>query len=215
MADIFEFWSQMKRGETVHPADRDVFARINPSKHGFQLDCLPACYGGKLKTALVVFLFLSPGYSEFDREDAQSEEGKDYCFRKWTGEEPFRDYGPGKNWLLSRTKKYAPYEVARHNIATLNIGAYHSNDVKDYASLLALPSSRVSLSWAQRVLFPQAERGERIVVCMRSAAYWGLETGRHYGKSLFAPQVNRGGHLLKNDMNRSIQVLIQDRLKPR
>ena len=27
--------------------------------------------------------------------------------------------------------------------ATLNIGAYHSKDVKDYASLLALPSSRI------------------------------------------------------------------------
>jgi len=54
MMDIFEFWSQIKRGETVHPADREVFARINPEKHGFQLDCLPASYGGKLKTAPVV-----------------------------------------------------------------------------------------------------------------------------------------------------------------
>ena len=82
-------------------------------------------------------------------------------------------------------------------MATLNIGAYHSKDVKDYASLLALPSSRISLSWAQDVLFPQAERGERIVVCMRSAARWGLETDRRYGESPFAPLVNRGGHLLK------------------
>jgi hypothetical protein len=215
MMDIFEFWSQIKRGETVHPADRDVFARINLGKHGFQLDCLPACYGGVLKTAPVVFLYLSPGYSAFDVEDAQSEAGKDYCLRKWTGEEPFRDYGPGKAWLRSRTKNYAEYEIARHSIATLNIGAYHSKDVKDYGSLLALPSSRVSLSWAQAVLFPQAERGERIVVCMRSAAYWGLEIGRHYGNSLFAPEVNRGGHLLKNDMNGSIRELIQHRLKHR
>jgi hypothetical protein len=209
MVDIFEFWSQIKRGETVHPADREVFGRIDPVKHGFQLDCLPACYGGTLRTAPVVFLYLSPGYSAFDIEDAQSEAGKDYCLRKWTGEEPFRDFGPGKAWLLSRTKNYADYEIARHNIATLNIGAYHSKDVKDYASLLAIPSSRVSLSWAQSILFSQAERGERIVVCMRSAAYWGLETGRRYGKSLFAPEVNRGGHLLKNDMNRSIRELIQ------
>ena len=212
MMDIFEFWSQIKRGETVHPADREVFARINPEKHGFQLDCLPASYGGKLKTAPVVFLFSSPGYSAFDLEDAQSEQGKEYYLRRWTGEEPFRDHGPGKAWLLSRTKIYAPYEIARHYVATLNIGAYHSKDVKDYASLLALPSSRISLSWAQDVLFPQAERGERIVVCMRSEARWGLETDRRYGESLFAPLVNRGGHLLKNDMNRSIQKLIQDRL---
>jgi hypothetical protein len=77
MMDILEFWSQIKRGETVHPADREVFARINPEKHGFQLDCLPASYGGKLKTAPVVFLFSSPGYSAFDLEDAQSEQGKE------------------------------------------------------------------------------------------------------------------------------------------
>ena len=163
---------------------------MNPN---FPDGLLPACYGGKLKTAPVVFLFLSPGYSAFDLEDAQSEEGKDYCLRRWSGEEPFRDYGPGKAWLLSRTKSYASYEIARHSVATLNIGAYHSKDVKDYASLLALPSSRISLSWAQYVLFPQAECGERIVVCMRSAAYWGLETGLHYGKSLFAPQLSRSG----------------------
>jgi len=163
MVDIFEFWSQIKRGETVHPADLDVFARMKPEKHGFQLACLPSCFGGKLKTAPVVFLFLSPGYSIWDQEDAQTDAGKD--LRKWTGEEPFRDYGPGKGWLISRTKKYAAYDVARHGIATLNIGAYHSKDVKDYGSLLALPSSRVSLSWAQAILFPQAERGERIVVC--------------------------------------------------
>jgi hypothetical protein len=119
MMDIFEFWSQIKRGETVHPADRKIFTRINPEKHGFQLDCLPASYGGKLKTAPVVFLFSSPGYSEFDLEDAQSEEGKEYYLRRWTGEEPFRDHGRGKAWLLSRTKIYAPYEIARHYVATI------------------------------------------------------------------------------------------------
>jgi hypothetical protein len=37
--------------------------------------------------------------------------------------------------------------------------------VRSYASLLALPSSRVSMEWAQSVLFPQAEAGRRIVIC--------------------------------------------------
>jgi hypothetical protein len=191
-----------------------VFDRMKPGRHGFNLECLPSCYGGRLKTAPVVFLFLSPGFSsEFDLADAQSDEGKDYCFRKWRGDEPFRDYGPGKDWLASRTKRFADYEVARHNVATLNIGAYHSKDVKDYPSLMALPSSRRSLSWAQSVLFPQAERGERIVACMRSPAYWGLESGRQYGKALFAPAANRAGHLHNNETNQKLEDLIRERLQ--
>jgi hypothetical protein len=213
MADIFEFWSHIKRGDNVHPADKAVFDRMEPDRHGFNLNCLPTCYGGKLKTAPVIFLFLSPGFSaELDLSDATTDEGKDYYVRRWAGNEPFRDHGPGKDWLLSRTKRFADYDVARNNVATLNIGAYHSKNVKDYASLMALPSSRLSLSWAQEVLFPQAERGERIVACMRSPAYWGLEAGRQYGKALFAPEVNRSGHLLKTDTNKKLEELISERL---
>jgi hypothetical protein len=68
----------------------------------------------------------------------------------------------------------------KNKIALLNIGAYHSADARSFGSLLALPSSRVSVGWAQDVLFPDAEAGRRIVVCMRSASYWGLEQGRKY-----------------------------------
>ncbi len=214
MTDIFDFWSRIKRGEKVHPADQAVFHRMDPERHGFEVECLPACYGGTLKTAPVVFLFLSPGFiAESDLADATTEDGKDYYFRRWKGNEPFRDDGPGKDWLLSRTKRYCDYEVARNNVAVLNIGAYHSKNVKDFASLMALPSSRVSLSWAQQVLFPQAERGERIVVCMRSPAYWGLAVGEQYGKCLFAPAVNRSGHLLKNRNNQKLEELIRERLQ--
>src|SRR5712691_10488432 len=55
-----------------------------------------------------------------------------------------------------------------------------STDIRSFAALLCLPSSRVSLGWAQDVLFPDAEAGKRIVICMRSAAYWGLEQGQKY-----------------------------------
>jgi hypothetical protein len=78
--------------------------------------------------------------------------------------------------------------------------------------LLALPSSRVSLAWAQEVLFPAAEAGDRIVICMRSAAYWGLEAGRNYSGTLFAPLVNRGGHLLKNPQNKRLIALVRERV---
>jgi len=40
MADIFEFWSRIRRGENVHPADGETFARINAKKHGFRLEAL-------------------------------------------------------------------------------------------------------------------------------------------------------------------------------
>jgi hypothetical protein len=84
--------------------------------------------------------------------------------------------------------------------------------VKSFGSLLALPSSPVSLGWAQDVLFPDAEAGKRIVICMRSASYWGLEQGRKYEGSLFAPEVNRSGYLLKNHENDRLVELVQKRL---
>ena len=64
VTDIFEFWAQIKRGQLIHPADAPVFARMDAEKHGFQLHCLPTCFNGRLKTAPVVLLFLSPGYDE-------------------------------------------------------------------------------------------------------------------------------------------------------
>jgi hypothetical protein len=112
--------------------------------------------------------------------------------------------------MFSRIKNFGDYETVKDKIALLNIGAYHSVDVKSFGSLLALPSSRVSLGWAQEALFPDAEAGKRIVICMRSC--WGLEQGRKYEGGLFAPQVNRSGHLLKNDANDRLVELVQKRL---
>ena len=130
------------------------------------------------------------------------------------GDEPMRDLGGGKGtpWILSRTKIFGTFEAVKDKIALFNIGAYHSKDVKNYASLIALPSSRVSLGWAQDVLFPAAEAGKRVVICMRSAACWGLESGKRYGGGLFAPHVNRSGHFLKNENNRQLIEIVRGRL---
>lgn len=212
MTDIFEFWSRIERGEQVHPADKEVFGRISPEKHGFQLDCLPGCFAGPLKTASVVLLYLSPGYNQATADDAKTEDGKNYYFRLYQGREPFRDQGPGRLWVESRTRNFGSYDTVKKHVALLNIGAYHSKDVKDYASLLALPSSRVSLAWAQETLFAQAEAGDRVVICMRSAAYWGLEAGRSYKGTLFAPLVNRAGHLLNGPEKTEIIATVRSRL---
>src|SRR4051794_13275778 len=104
MTEIFEFWSRIERGARIHPDDIKIFERMDAERHGFQLQCLPGCFAGKLKSAPIVLLFLSPGFSAADVDDANSNAGKDYRFKSWQGDEPFRDDGPGHLWLASRTK---------------------------------------------------------------------------------------------------------------
>ncbi len=86
----------------------------------------------------------------------------------------------------------------------LNIGAYHSKIFADAPLLAALPSSRASIDWAQSVLFPEAIAGRRVVICLRSAHFWGLQNGKRYGKALFAPNTTRSGFMLKNEMREQV-----------
>jgi hypothetical protein len=84
--------------------------------------------------------------------------------RRWRGYEPIRDIK--SNWMLSRTKNFGDYETVKNMIALLNIGAYHSADVRSFGSLLALPSRQSQCnSWtavtstlaAPRLLPPAAD----------------------------------------------------------
>lgn len=196
--DIFDFWSHIKPCERVHPADREVFDRVGRNGHGLDLRCLPACFVGPLRTAPVVLLFLSPGFVEEDLKDARSEKGRTKYVERRTGRQAVLPEWTGYKWFASRIKAFdLDVSEACKKIAVLNIGAYHSKFFKDYPLLAALPSSRVSLDWAQKVLFPAALRGERVVVCLRAAHFWGLEAGKCHGRSLFAPQVTRAGHIKK------------------
>lgn len=212
--DLFKFWSALRPGQTIHPADKEVFGRLDPKRHGFQLDCLPGNFGGCLRTAPVVLLYLSPGFSKFDRADAKSPAGREYHFEKLRGNTPFADdpKRPGVDWLKSRTRHFGDWSDVRKRLAVMNIGAYHSKSVLNISQLTALPSSRMALDWAQEVLFREAEAGERIVICMRSASYWGLEVGRRYSGTLFAPHVNRSGYLLRNKENARLAMLAKSRI---
>jgi hypothetical protein len=58
--DIFDFWSVMKPGELIHPADNEALERLD---HHFDLRCLPGCFAGPLRTAPVVLLYLAPGWA--------------------------------------------------------------------------------------------------------------------------------------------------------
>jgi hypothetical protein len=211
--DIFEFWSEVAPGERVHPRDRYAMQRV---EHGFDLRCLPACYGGPLRTAPVVLLYLSPGLKQEDIDEADTPEGQARYVARRTGHQPLR--GPQEHvaawqWWSQRTKQFGPWEQLRDKVAVFNISGYHSARFMHPHVLAALPSCRVSIGWAQDVLFPQAERGKRVVICMRSARYWGLGTAARYGQSLFVPPVNRGGHMLQSTIRDDVIAAVRAALR--
>lgn len=193
----------MPAGTKVHPADLPVFDRLltahGEAGHALQLDCLPAPFFGPLRTAPVVFLYLSAGWTEQDAAEADRPEAQARQAAQWRGDAPIptpAEHPSGWRWWASRMRRFGDLAACRDKVAFLNISAYHSKDFPDYPLLAALPSCRIAVHWAQTVLFPQAEAGERLVVCLRAAPFWGLAPGRRYGRGLFAPLVTRSGHML-------------------
>ncbi|MGT2501261.1 hypothetical protein ACVOMS_11300 [Bradyrhizobium guangxiense] len=163
-------------------------------------------FRGKLRTAPVVLLYLSPGFSETDVRIARSKEGQERYVRQRTGRLGFTgDHPEAARWRNARLAWLGEPSVINDKVAIANIGAYHSRTFTDHHILAALPSSRAMLDWAQSVLFVQAERGERMVVCMRAANFWGLEAGSRYGKALFAPQTTRSGHMRRGKLRDTIE----------
>ncbi len=212
MIDIFDFWSQISPADHIHPADREWFTRNQ--HHGFDHRGLPGCFMGPLRTAPVVLLYLSPGAD--DGADAESETNQQRQKRMRAGNESLP--GPTDNeatwkWWTSRTNCFGEDgDFLRSRVAFLNIGAYHSKDVRDVSLLLTLPSSRVTLAWANEVLFPKAADGERVVICMRSQRFWGLTAGR-IGQSLFAPAVTRSGHMHNGQVRENVIAAVKARLR--
>lgn len=212
MADIFDFWSKIGPADHIHPADLEFFAS-NPS-HGFDHRGLPGCFMGPLRSAPVVLLYLSPGAD--DGADADTEANQQRQKRMRAGNEPLpgnTDNEATWKWWTSRTNCFGEdWNFLRSRVAFLNIGAYHSKEVRDVSLVLTLPSSRVTLDWASRVLFPQAIAGDRVVICMRSQRLWGLNGGRT-GRSLFAPAVTRGGHMHHGPVREEVIAAVKARLR--
>jgi hypothetical protein len=211
--DIFRFWAQVGPRDRIHPLDRPVFDRV---RHNFNLECLPGCFAGPLRTARLVLLYLSPGISEFDLADAESQVGQDRYMRQRSGDAPLpdrHDYPSAWDWWQSRLSVLGDLENLRSSIAFLNICAYHSKEFKDWPLLAALPSSRAALEWAQTALFREAIDGSRVVICLRAARYWGLsERDEPYGSCLFAPPVTRSGYMKKGSARERIIALAKERL---
>ena len=193
--DIFDFWAEAAPTDTTHPTDRNVLARVS---HRLDLRCLPTPFNGPLRTAPVVLLYLAPGWAQEDVDEACTPEGHARLAELRKGYQPLAgpdDYKPDWKWWSSRTRAFGPWREIHERVAILDISGYHSKTFADAHVLAALPSSRVALDWAQEVLFPEAESGKRVVICMRSPQYWGLGKKSRYGEALFVPEVTRGGHM--------------------
>jgi hypothetical protein len=196
MDGIFSFWSGLSEEEArIHPRDKNVLSRVNSP---FEHSCFAEPFRGRLKTAPVVLLFLSPGLHERDLSASTREHA--YYSRQREGHCDLpteHEHQTARIWATKVVKQFEiDYETARSKIAVLNISPYRSKSFNDWHLLAALPSARVTLDWAQTVLFSEAEEDKRVVVCLRSSAYWGLGRTTKSGKSLYAPRCTRGGMMV-------------------
>jgi len=145
-ADIFEFWSGLPGNAHYHPADRVVLERVKPQ---FRLDCLVAPFMGRLRTAPVVLLFLSPGFVESDRSDASSATAQAYYARRRIGDCDLpseQEHASALRWAKPILRQFAlEYDSVRSTVAFLDIAAYKSRGFRDWKMLTALPSCRVTL----------------------------------------------------------------------
>jgi hypothetical protein len=148
-----------------------------------------------------VFLYLNPGLSELDLEQAKSiEEQKRRC-ESLKGLTPLSQLrrDSKKSWWVDKTAFLeTPIEELTDKIAVLQLCAYRSKGFKDWPLIAALPTSRIAIGWAQQELFADAQAGKRVVICLRSPRYWGLAPGQSYGEALFAPLTTRNGHIRKS-----------------
>jgi hypothetical protein len=172
----------------------------------FEPTGLPNPFFGPLATAPAVLLFLNPGLRPYDVERADDVEAHDYFARQRTGRAPLpskEEYEATHQWLTARLQQFgcAP-DMVRDKLAVLNLCPYRTKTFDTKHMLAALPSCRVCLDWAQSVLFPAAEQRSRVVVCLRSARYWGLDTGEN-GEAhghLFVPRVTRSGVMIDGQL---------------
>jgi len=207
--DLFEFWSGVSSNAKVHPADRFVMDRV---KSKFNLDCLPLCFIGPLKTARIVLLYLSPGLSELDSAGASDKDHQDYVMSQRSGTACLpgkKEHEDAWRWWTTRASPFGHWEELRDRLAILDIGAYHSRNFKDHPFLVSLPSSRRTLDWAQNELFPAAVDRRRLVVCMRAHRYWGLEP-EYVDGYLFGANTVRSGFMKKDKVRDQVLVAARE-----
>ena len=167
-----------------------------------------------MRTAPIVLLFLSAGFEERDLSNAKSPEGQAYYARSRTGNADLPseiEHAGFFAWSKRILNQFGvDYPAARSKVAFLNISPYKSKRFDDWHMLAALPSCRVAINHAQRVLFPEARQGKRTVVCLRSAKWWGLKRGESYPGRLFAPMSGMSGMIAYGDERETMTTLVRD-----
>lgn len=215
---LFRFWSEMPAGALHHPHDRHVLARV---PHAFPHSAPPNPFFGPLRTAPLVLLYLSPGLSGEDEAAARDPAFRDFFKSQWSGNAPLPssdEYPVWWKWWAPRVAQFGLDPLAaRETVAFLNISPYRSKTFEDWPMLAALPSSRAALDWAQGTLFRKAYDGERIVVCLRSARYWGLAErpeGGPWGRGLYVSRFTQSGYLHHGPQRAAIRAHVQALLGP-
>jgi hypothetical protein len=206
--DLLRFWTKAIPSLQVHPDDAPV---LDAYPHSLALDTLVGPWMGPVRTAPVVLLTLNGGIGANGVEvaEAQMPAVREFMVQNLGGDAPlpaFKTNPAGREWTERRLAQFGlSYQAAATKVAFVNLIPYRSRaGSDDMRTAKRLESYRLVRSWAHDTLFPQAEAGERVVVCLRSASHWGLVTDTHRGKSLFTPKVNRSGFMHHGPMREMV-----------
>ncbi len=192
--DLLRFWARAIPDLQVHPDDD---AALRESRHSLVLDALVGPWMGPVRTATVVLLTLNGGYNGVEREEAKMPSVREAMARNLGGDTPLPDFATnrgGREWterLLARFN--LTYELAASKVACVNLLPYRSVEgSRDLRMVEHLKSARLIWDWAHYTLFPEAEAGERVVICTRSVRAWWLDPDvPKRGQSLFVLKFTR------------------------
>jgi hypothetical protein len=214
--DLLNFWRDGIPNLHIHPADADA---LRSNDHQFDLRVGVGAWMGPISTAEVVLLYLNGGLSNPEQviKASQDPETREEVVRTLQGSAPlfsFKTDPGGREWTTARLGQFGvTYDSGATKVAFVNLMPYKSrNGSEDTHMVPLLESSRLVRQWAQDTLFPEARRGDRVVVCMRSAALWALRTGGKEGVALYAPQVTRGGFMHHGPMREEIARAVRARV---
>jgi hypothetical protein len=209
--DFLWFWAKALPSLQIHPDDAEA---LKSNRHTLALDTLVGPFMGPVRTAPVVLLTLNPGFSGVEQGEAKTLAVRELMAQNLGGDAPLPPftYNPkGREWTERRHTQFGlSYEAASSKVAFVNLIPYRSKEgAKDMHMVERLESIRLVRAWTQEALFPEAEAGERVVVCLRSARAWGLEPDTQRGLSLFTPKFNRAGFMLHGPMREKVGFAVR------
>ena len=211
-AEFLRFWQKAIPSLQIHPDDA---AALESNRHTLAVDTLVGPFMGPVRTAPVVLLTLNGGLSGVEQDEAKIPAVREQMARNLRGDQPLPTFATnpaGRKWTESRLAQFGlSYEIASTKVAFVNLIPYRSREgAKDLRMLERLESARLVRAWAHDTLFPEAEAGKRVVVCLRSARPWGLEPDTQRGVSLFTPKFTRSGFMVKQGpMRETVSFAVQ------